>query len=197
MMKCAIYARVSRAGKQDLTNQLNILRDVAEQKGYELVGEYTDEMTGVAGRDKRSGFAELMKGANQGLYQMILVYDVSRLGRSLKELVFTLEELQQLDCGLYLHANGICSDTPTGRLMFSMISVFSSWEREMLIERTHAGLERARRAGKTLGRPKGTNPKLAQSIRDCRSAGMGIRATARKLGCGVSTIYSVEKMDAA
>ena len=185
----AIYGRVS-TNQQTVQNQLLDLQKVATRNNWEVVGVYTDEgISGKHGRDKRPQFDQLMKDATRRKFDLIMSWDVSRLGRSLKHLVEFMEDIQSKNIDLYLHANGLDSSTPSGRAMFGMLSVFSSFEREMISERVKSGLERAKANGKKLGRPSNMNDGLRSSIRLLRERGLGIKKIARELGVGVCTVY--------
>jgi len=152
MTRCAIYARCS-TDEQTTANQLDVLRDVARLKGLTIVKEFIDDgVSGARGRDKRKGFDELLKGATRKDFDMIIVWSVDRLGRNISDLISFLNEIQSVECDLYLHQNGIDTSTPTGRLMFGMLSLFADFERSMISERTKAGMERARRQGRRIGR---------------------------------------------
>lgn len=156
----AIYCRVSTT-QQTVENQLLDIQKVATRNNWEVVGFYTDEgISGKHGRDKRPQFDELMKDATRKKFDLIMSWDVSRLGRSLKHLVEFMQEIQSKNIDLYLHANGLDSSTPSGRAMFGMLSVFSSFERELISERVKSGLERAKSNGKKLGRPSNMNDGL-------------------------------------
>ena len=185
----AIYGRVS-TNQQTVENQLLDLQKVATRNNWEVVGVYTDEgISGKHGRDKRPQFDQLMKDATRKKFDLIMSWDVSRLGRSLKHLVEFMEDIQSKNIDLYLHANGLDSSTPSGRAMFGMLSVFSSFERELISERVKSGLERAKANGKKLGRPSNMNDGLRSSIRLLRERGLGIKKVVRDIGVGVCTVY--------
>ena len=185
----AIYCRVSTT-QQTVENQLQDLLNVARRNDWEVVGVYTDEgISGKHGRDKRPQFDELMKDVSRKKFDLIMSWDVSRLGRSLKHLVEFMEDIQSKDVGLYLHDNGLDSTTSSGRAMFGMLSVFSSFERELISERVKSGLQRAKAQGKKLGRPSNMNSGLRSSINLLRERGLGIKKIARELGIGVCTVY--------
>ena len=118
----AIYCRIS-TNHQTVQNQLLDLQKVATRNNWEVVGVYTDEgISGKHGRDKRPQFDELMKDATRRKFDLIMSWDVSRLGRSLKHLVEFMEDIQSKNIDLYLHANGLDSSTPSGRAMFDYYS---------------------------------------------------------------------------
>ena len=132
--KAVIYSRVS-TNEQTVKNQLKVLREAAEKRGLEVVREISDEgISGAKGRDERQGFDELIKGSISKDWTQILVWDVSRLGRSLKHLVSFLEDVQSAKCDLYIHQSGIDTSTASGKMMFGMLSVFSEFERSLTLE---------------------------------------------------------------
>jgi DNA invertase Pin-like site-specific DNA recombinase len=106
-------------------------------------------------------------------------------------LVGFLAELQASRCELYLHQQVLDTSTPAGRALFGMLSVFADFERAMIVERTKAGLARARAQGKLIGRPK-VAPELENAVRGSLSDGVGILKTARTLGCGVGTVQRIK-----
>lgn len=190
-MRCAIYTRVS-TGSQETSNQLHTLREIAKMKGLTIVKEYTDDgISGAKGRDQRKGFDELLKGATRKEFDVILVWSVDRLGRNLQDLISFLNEIHSVGCDLFIHQSGIDTTTPTGKMMFGILSVFADFERSMITQRTRAGMERAKREGKKIGRPSNLNDGLKQSILYMRSQGLGIRKIATDLKVGVGTIYRV------
>jgi DNA invertase Pin-like site-specific DNA recombinase len=195
MTRCAIYTRCS-TDMQTTQNQLDVLRDVAKLKGLTIVNEYTDEgISGTKGRDQRKGLDGLLKGATRKEFDVIVVWSVDRLGRNLQDLISFLNEVHSLGCDLFIHQSGIDTQTPTGKMMFGILSVFADWERELIVERTKAGMQRARKQGKRIGRPSNINEGLIESIKYMRSQGVGIRKIATDLKVGVGSVYKV--LDAA
>ena len=147
-----IYARVSSSG-QSVINQIKVLEHIAEQNNWNLIDTYIDEgISGKYGRDRRPEFNRMNIDLIQKKFNRILVWDISRIGRSLTNLVTFLSEVNAKKCDLYIHQSGLDTSTPSGRMMFQMISVFSEFEREMISERVKAGLQRVRAQGKKLGR---------------------------------------------
>jgi DNA invertase Pin-like site-specific DNA recombinase len=190
MKKACIYARVS-TDKQTVTNQLQELHKVAERHGWEVVAEYKDRgISGAKGRDKRPQFDSMLKAANRREFDVIMSWSVDRLGRSLQHLIEFLGDIQQKGVDLYLHQQNIDTSTPSGKAMFQMVGVFAEFERAMIQERVKAGLARARREGKTLGRPK-TSEATEANIRKLRATGMGMLAIAKELGVGTSVVQRV------
>jgi DNA invertase Pin-like site-specific DNA recombinase len=190
-MKAVIYSRVS-TNDQTVDNQLKILREVAEKKGLEVVQEISDEgISGAKGRDEREGFNELIKGSIQKEWDIILVWDVSRLGRSLQHLVSFLDDIHSAKCDLYIHQSGLDTSTASGKMMFQMIGVFSEFERSMIRERVIAGQQRAKAEGKHIGRKTNVNEGTLNAVKHLRENNVPINRIAKNLKIGVGTVYKI------
>ena len=189
--KAVIYSRVS-TNDQTIDNQLKVLREIADKRGLEVVREISDEgISGAAGRDARKGFDELIKGSIKNEWDIILVWDVSRLGRSLKHLVSFLEDIQSANCDMYIHQSGIDTSTPSGKMMFGMLSVFSEFERSMIRERVIAGQQRAVANGVKLGRKTNVNDGIITAVYQLRKNNVPIKKIAKDLQIGVGTVYKI------
>jgi DNA invertase Pin-like site-specific DNA recombinase len=188
--RAAIYLRVSTTS-QTTENQLRELRQVAAQRGWQIVDTYEDRgISGSKGRDARPAFDRLHKDAACGKFDVVLAWSIDRLGRSLHHVVTFMAELGHLGVDLYLHQQAVDSSTPAGKAMLSMCGVFAEFERGIIVERVRAGLDRARAQGKRLGRPR-ISLKLERAIRRRRSDGTGILKIAREVGVGVSVVQRV------
>lgn len=152
-----------------------------------ITGIYEDHgVSGAKGRQQRPQLDRLLKDAVRGRFDLLAAWAVDRLGRSLQDLVATLGDLHAAGVGLYLHRQAVDTSTPSGRAMFGMLGVFAEFERAMIQERVRAGLERARRAGKVLGRPRiAVDP---DQLRAALQAGQSIRRTAALLGVTPSKV---------
>ena len=190
--RAVIYSRVSTLNGQTVDNQLKVLREVAEKKGLEIVKQISDEgISGAKGRDQRKGFDDLIKGAVRKEFDIILVWDVSRLGRSLKHLVSFLEDVQSAKCDLYIHQSGIDTSTASGKMMFGMLSVFSEFERSLIRERVIAGQQRAKLEGKHIGRKSNLTDGVRTAVYQLRQNNVPIKRIAKDLQIGVGTVYKV------
>lgn len=150
-VRVAVYARVSTSD-QTAENQLRALREHAARAGWEIVTTYSD--TAVSGtRERRPGLDALMDDARRRKFDLIAVAALDRLGRNLRHLVTLLDELQHLGVGLVSLREALDLTSPIGRAMFALVGVLAEVERAWIVERTHAGLRRARAQGKRLGRP--------------------------------------------
>ena len=193
MKRVVIYSRVSTSD-QTCDNQLNLLNSLIDQNGWKLVDSYIDQgISGSKGRDKRPEFNRMCKDMVRRQFDKILVWDVSRLGRSLQHLVEFLNDLQSVNCDLYIHQSGLDTSTPSGRMMFQMVGVFSEFEREMISERVKLGLERVKSSGKTLGRPQKINQDMIESIWLLHSKGYGLQSISTEMNLGRSSVYRILK----
>ena len=192
--RVAIYTRVSTLD-QTIDNQLIELRDHCSKMGWEIVKEYADEgLSGTLSRDKRPALNSLIKDAYRKKFDSVVCWDISRLGRSMKELILFLSDMKDKGVGICSVRQGFDTSTSMGEIMFQFVGILSSWEREMIRERTLAGLERARREGKTLGRRKVTNDTMTAKIIELRSAKKSIRAIASEVGVSRGTVSNVLKV---
>ena len=192
--KVAIYCRVSTLD-QTVDNQLIELRDHCSKMGWEITKEYSDEgLSGTLSRDKRPALNSLIKDAYRKRFDAVVCWDISRIGRSMKELVLFLSDMKDRDIGIVSVRQGFDTSTTMGEMMFQFVGILSSWEREMIRERTLAGLERAKSEGKTLGRKKVVNDEITTKIIELRNAKKSIRAIASEVGVSVGTVSNTLKV---
>lgn len=190
--RVAIYVRVS-TDKQTVENQERELRQIAERSGWEVVAEYRDAgISGAKGRDMRPGLDQMLKDASKRRFDVVMAWAIDRLGRSLIDLLGTIQTLEACGVDMYLDQQSIDTTTPAGRLMFQVTGAFAEFERSMIRQRVNAGLKRAVAAGKTLGRPR-IGEKVEKRIRDQLKAGNGILKVARELGVGTGTVQRIAK----
>jgi len=190
--RAAIYVRVS-TDKQTVENQLRELRQIAERRGWEVVTEYHDAgISGAKGRDDRPGLDEMLKDAQRRRFDVVMAWAIDRLGRSLIDLLGTIQTLEACGVDLYLDQQSIDTTTPAGRLMFQITGAFAEFERSMIRQRVRAGLRRAVEAGKQLGRPK-IDAATEKRIQRQLQAGKGMLATAKALGVGTGTVQRIAR----
>lgn len=131
----------------------------------------------------------------RGKFHRILVWDISRLGRSLTHLVEFLNEVHSIGVHLYIHQSGIDTSTPTGKMMFQMIGVFSEFEREMIRERVKVGLQRVKSQGKKLGRPKSLTEDVVWSVWKLKDEGLSNQKISSELNISHVSVGNVLKLD--
>ena len=193
MDRVAIYGRVSTS-EQTTDNQTNFLQEIVSRNGWELVQTYVDEgISGTKGRDKRPEFDRLCKDMVRRKFNRILVWDISRLGRSLQHLVEFLNEVQSVNCHLYIHQSGLDTSTPSGRMMFQMVGVFSEFERSMISERVKLGLKRVRSKGTKLGRPTKIDEETKVKIWSLIDTGKSLSEVSRVLQISKMSVSRVNR----
>jgi DNA invertase Pin-like site-specific DNA recombinase len=181
----AIYARVS-TDRQKVDMQIMELRDFVKRSGWKIFNEYTDQ--GYTGANtKRPAFAEMMYEARKRKFDILLVWKLDRLSRSLKDLINTLDELGSLGIHFISYDNNLDTTTPTGKLVFQIIGAVAEFEKDIIRERVRAGLENARQKGKRLGRPS-VNDDIFQQALILRKEGLSFRKIEKELGVGEGTI---------
>jgi DNA invertase Pin-like site-specific DNA recombinase len=188
--RAALYLRVSTDG-QTTENQRLALEAVAAQRGWTVVATYDDNgISGAKGRSQRPGLDTLLKDATRGRFNVVMVWAMDRLGRSLADLIDTLRALEAANVDLYLDQQAIDTTTPAGRMFFHVTGAFAEFEHDMIRSRVNAGLARARARGVKLGRPK-VSAKVEDAIKERLAAGDGILRTAKALGVGSSVVQRV------
>ena len=189
MKRAALYLRVSKQ-EQTIENQRIELERVAAAKGWKIVSVFKDEgISGSFGRGVRSQYDAMLKKGVQAQHDVVMAWDVSRLSRSLADLVTTLDELHACGIDLYLHQQAIDTTTPAGKAMFQMCGVFAEFERAILSERVKAGLNRAREEGKVIGRPiKDVNIK---KLLEARDSGKTIRQIAIEHQISIGKVHKL------
>ena len=190
--RAAIYVRVS-TDKQTVENQERELRQIAERRGWQIVAEYRDAgISGAKGREKRPGLDQMLKDASKRRFDIVMAWAIDRLGRSLIDLLGTIQTLEACGVDLYLDQQSIDTTTPAGRLMFQVTGAFAEFERSMIRQRVNAGLKRAVQQGKTLGRPK-VSPDIERRIQSRLKAGTGILKVASECGVGTGTVQRIKR----
>jgi DNA invertase Pin-like site-specific DNA recombinase len=167
--------------------QLDALRAYALQRRWTVVAEVADIGSGSTERTLR---AELLNSARRRHLDAILVWRLDRWGRSMADLVLTLQELHSLGVGFISLTEALDFNTPSGRAMAGLLAVFAEFEREILRDRVRAGIAHARLLGKPHGRPA-TVRAQADEIRRLASSGCSQAAIARRLGVGRTSVRRV------
>ena len=189
--RAAIYVRVS-TDKQTVENQVAALRQIAQRRGWEIVEQYHDAgISGSKGRDGRPGLDQMLKDASRRKFDVIMAWAIDRLGRSLIDLLGTIQTVEACGVDLYLDQQSIDTTTPAGKLMFQVCGAFAEFERSMIQQRVRAGLKRAAEKGNYPGRPK-ISEALEKRIQTQLRAGKGILRVAREIGVGTGTVQRIK-----
>jgi DNA invertase Pin-like site-specific DNA recombinase len=190
--RAVLYMRVSSAD-QHPESRLHDLRMMAAQRGYEIVREYTDKISGI--RAKRPGLDQLMRDARRGQFDVLLVWAFDRLARSVKHFLEVLDELTHLNIEFISFRENVDTSGPLGRAMIVIIGAIAELERNLIIERVRSGMRRARLEGRRLGRPP-INVDREAVIRD-RSRGQSLTQIAKAYRISKASVIRVLRSDAA
>jgi putative DNA-invertase from lambdoid prophage Rac len=187
MFRVGLYARVSTNDQQTIPLQIRSLRVYAARRGWAVSLQVKEIGSGALQRQLREN---LLDAARRREIDVVLVWRLDRWGRSVTDLLSTLQELEHLGVGFVSLTEALDLTTPAGRAMAGLLAVFAEFEREILRERTRAGLAQARRDGKRLGRPA-TAAAHAAEIGKLHRAGVSKAEIARGLRIGRTSVRRV------
>ena len=185
--RVGLYTRVSTYDQQTLPLQLESLRDYVNQRDWQLSLEIQEIGSGADDRPKRD---ELLKAARRRELDIILVWRLDRWGRSVTDLLSTLNELTELGVGFISLTEALDLTTPTGRAKAGMLAVFAEFEREILRDRVKAGIAQARAKGKQHGRPKTASLKT-QEVLKLHQEDLSKSEIARRLNIGRTSVRRI------
>lgn len=183
-LRVGLYARVSTHDQQTLPMQLSAMRDYAKRRKWAVAVEIQDVGSGATTRPERQ---KLIEAARRREIDLVLVWRLDRWGRSLVDLVTTMQELTALDVGFVSLSEALDMTTPSGRALAGMLAVFAEFERDILRDRVKAGIDQARKEGKPHGRPQ-TAAKLIPEMKLLRKDGLSKRAIAKELGISRTSV---------
>jgi DNA invertase Pin-like site-specific DNA recombinase len=189
--RVGIYARVSTPdGKgQSPEMQLRELREHCERRGWQMVGEYVDRMTGS--KDSRPELNRLMADAHKRRFDVVIVWKFDRFARSVSHLLRALETFKALGIEFVSFSEQLDTSTPAGKLVFTVLGAVAELERSLIVERVRAGIRNARAKGKRIGRPPRTQLSMETrtAIAGCyANEKTSLRALAKRFGTSLATV---------
>ena len=187
MFRAGLYARVSTNDQQTIPLQIRALREYAVRRGWTIAMQVKEVGSGASQRQLRE---KLLDAARRREIDVVLVWRLDRWGRSVADLLATLQELDHLGVGFISLTEALDLTTPAGRAMAALLAVFAEFEREILQERVRAGLAHARQNGQILGRPA-TAARHAPEIRKLHRAGVSKAEIARRLEIGRTSVRRI------
>lgn len=206
--KVCLFGRVS-TDLQDFQRQVSDLTKVAERNNWEIVEIITEKISGAKSNSERNGIQELTEKATAGLFQKVLVTEISRLGRSPKDVLATVEFLTSKGISLYVQDLNIETLDSNGKssfmseLLVSIMSLFSKNEREVLRTRIKSGMKQAEANGIVCHRPVGTTEtkeeilaKYPKAVKDIK-AGLSVRKVCKLHDLAQGTVMKLRKILAA
>ncbi len=186
-MRTGIYTRVSTEG-QSVDMQLSDLRQYTRQRGFTAYKEYSD--IGISGsKGNRPMLDALMDDARKGKIDAVLVWRFDRFARSTRHLINALHEFNHLGIEFISYTENVDTSSPTGKVLFTIISAIAEFERDLIRERVKAGINHARQKGIRLGRPPVINEDLIERMRDLKAGGLSIRRIAKEVAISPSLVH--------
>ena len=187
MVRVGLYARVSTQDQQTLPMQNRAMREYAARRGWTIAMQVKEVGSGAAQRQRRE---ELLEAARRREIDVVVVWRLDRWGRSVTDLLATLQELEHLGVGFVSLTEALDLTTPAGRAMAALLAVFAEFEREILSERVRAGLAHARQNGRRLGRPI-TAALHANQVHKLHRSGVSKSAISRRLSIGRTSVRRI------
>jgi DNA invertase Pin-like site-specific DNA recombinase len=178
--------RVSTVDQHPETQLLD-LRQMAAQRGYEIVAEFTDKISGT--KAKRPGLDQMMSDARRGRFDVVLVWASDRIARSVKHFLDVLDELNRTGVEYISFRENIDTGGPLGRAIVVIIGAIAELERSLIVERVRAGMRRARLEGRPIGRPALALDRAA--ILTDRQSGQSLGQLAQAYSVSRATIHRV------
>ena len=184
--KVVLYCRVSTKD-QNCERQISELKEIASNHNYHIIDEYID--TGFSGSMKnRPELDRMMKDAFSKKFEMVMTLELSRMGRSTKNLLEMVEKLKDKDINLFIANQQIDTSTPSGSMFFTIASAFATYERDLIRERVISGLQNAKKKGVVLGRKTNLNGMTKNKIIEMKSQNIGLKKIAFETKVSVQSI---------
>ncbi|MER0442858.1 recombinase family protein [Emticicia sp. W12TSBA100-4] len=187
-LRVALYARVSTLDRgQDPETQLIQLREYAQRRNFEIVGEFIDFASGTS--EERKHYKQMMEAAKKRKLDVVLVWRYDRFARSTQALANALKEFKILGIDFISYQENIDTTTPTGELIFHVMASLAQFESSLISERVKAGMQRAKAQGKNISRPKLAKNKLNQ-IMELKQQGLSMNQISIQSGVAYGTVYN-------
>jgi len=175
---------------QNVTRQLEELREVASNHNWVIVDEYAD--IGISGSKKnRPELDRLLKDAMSRKFELVMTLELSRLGRSVSNMCQIVEILKSKKIDLFIKNQNIDTSSIVGEFFFNIMNSISQYERELITERVVSGLESARKKGRIGGRPTNLTDDIKLKVMKLKEKGIGIKKIAKECSIGIQSVYKV------
>ena len=191
-MRVVSYKRISKQ-HQDIENQTGAIDKQIELLNWTLVGQYAEVISGTKSRDTRPELRRLLVDARKRKFDRVVVYELSRLGRSIVDVINTIHELEEVGVNIFVVKNGIDTSTSQGKIFANFINIFSELERDFLVSRQKESIKRIRKQGGNWGKGKLISDEMRDRIVSLREEGLSYRSISSKCDVAVSSIQYVLK----
>jgi DNA invertase Pin-like site-specific DNA recombinase len=185
----SIYARCSTT-EQFPENQIRVLRELAERNGDTVVSEFIDKGISGVKRD-RDALNQMLSAARSRKFTKLYVVSIDRLSRSVKDLIETVETLNELGVTIVFQRENIDTTSAMGQFFLTVLGSLAQFEREIMRERIKQGIDRAKSQGRKMGRPTKMNDSLRNAVKLLYTKGASVRTIAGTCSVGIGTVYKV------
>ena len=191
-MRTVTYKRISTA-QQDIENQSNSIDKQIELLNWTLVGEYAEVISGTKSRDTRPQLRQLLTDARKRKFDRVVVYELSRLGRSIVDVINTIHELEECGVHLFVIKHSLDTSTSQGKLFSYFVNIFNSMEREMMLNRQSESIKRLREKGAKWGNGNLISQDKRDRIVLLRSQGLSYRGIVKEVEVSLGSVQHVLK----
>jgi len=192
MMRVVKYQRVS-TDHQDLENQTKSIDDQIDRLGWTTISEYHEIESGMKSRDSRPQLRKLLRDSRLRMFDRVIVYSLDRLGRSVVDVINTINELEEVGVNVFVVKNSIDTSTQQGKLFTYFCSIFGEMERDMIISRQKSSIERLREKNQRWGRGKLLSQERRDEIIQLKGEGNSYRGICKKLGVSLGSVqYTIK-----
>ena len=186
-MRVVKYQRVS-TNHQELENQTQSLDTQIERLDWNLVGEYHEIESGMKSRDSRPQLRKLLRDSRLRMFDRVIVYSLDRLGRSVVDVINTINELEEVGVHIFVVKNSIDTSTQQGKLFTYFCSIFGEMERDMIVSRQKSSIERLREKNKKWGKGNLLSHDKRTQIVKLRDEGFSYRVICKKLDVSLGSV---------
>ncbi len=186
-MRVVKYQRVS-TNHQDLENQTRSVDDQIDRLGWECVGEYKEVESGMKSKDHRPQLRRLLRDSRLRQFDRVIVYSLDRLGRSVVDVINTINELEEVGVNIFVVKNSIDTSTSQGKMFTYFCSIFGEMERDMIISRQKSSIERLREQNKRWGKGKLLSSDQIQEIYKLKDKGLSYRSIQKEMNVSLGSI---------
>ena len=191
-MRVVKYQRIS-TNHQDLENQTKSIDDQIERLGWTTISEYKEIESGMKSRDSRPQLRKLLRDSRLRLFDRVIVYSLDRLGRSVVDVINTINELEEVGVHIFVVKNSIDTSTHQGKLFTYFCSIFGEMERDMIVSRQKSSIERLREKNKRWGKGRLLNQEMRDKILELKNDGHSYRGICKKLGVSLGSVqYTIK-----
>lgn len=191
-MRVVKYQRVS-TNNQELENQTQSIDDQIKRLDWNMVGEYYEVESGMKSRDHRPQLRRLLRDSRLRMFDRVMVYSLDRLGRSVVDVINTINELEEVGVNVFVVKNSIDTSTQQGKLFTYFCSIFGEMERDMIISRQKSSIERLREKNQKWGRGRLLTSEKRKHIMELKDEGYSYRGICKKLNVSLGSVQHTIK----